>query len=206
MADSAKIEIEADLAAFRAETAERIARLSAGDTIKGFYLRGYLEAFRSEGGDELYGRCRALIPDKDLIDFFSYPYAAVMQMGLLGAEQLAPKFGGVRPFLRAMGRIAVNQYLGSPLGRTFLGLAHPSPRAMLRMLPTAIATTMRFGTRTVTFASDTQCVFACRGDWSPAEANAGAIEAVITAARGLAPRVNVKQFSMVDYDLEASWS
>jgi uncharacterized protein (TIGR02265 family) len=204
VADVAKI--EAELKAFRAETAERIAKLTPGDTIKGFYLRGYLEAFRTEGGEALYQRCRALIPDKDLIDFFSYPYAAVMQMGLLGAEQLAPKFGGVQPFLRAMGRIAVNQYLGSPLGRTFLNLAQPSPRAMLRMLPTAIATTMRFGTRTVTFASDTQCTFACRGDWSPAEANAGAIEAVIVAAKGKSPQVNVRPYSMLDYDLEASWS
>jgi uncharacterized protein (TIGR02265 family) len=196
----------AGLAAFRAETAERVAKLSAGDTIKGFYLRGYLEAFRSEGGDALYRRCRELIPDKDLVDFFSYPYAAVMRMGLLGAEELAPKFGGVQPFLRAMGRIAVNQYLDSPLGRTFLNLAQPSPRAMLRMLPTAIATTVRFGRRAVSFLGENECVFTCRGDWSPGEANAGAIEAVITAAKGAAPRVLVRQHSMLDYDLEASWS
>lgn len=198
--------LDEELEAFRTETAARLAKLTPGDTIKGFYLRGYLEAFRSEGGEELYQRCRALIPDKDLVDFFSYPYAAVMKMGLLGAELLAPKFGGVQPFLRAMGRIAVNQYLGSPLGRTFLNLAQPSPRAMLRMLPTAIATTMRFGTRTVTFPSDTQATFACRGDWSPAEANAGAIEAVIAAGKGQSPQMLVRQHSMLDYDLEATWS
>ena len=204
MADSAKV--EAELAAFRAEVTTRVAGLTVADTIKGLYLRGYLEAIRSQGGDELYRRCRTLVHEKEIIDFFSYPYAAVMEMGVLGAESLASTFGGVQPFLRAMGRIAVDQYLSSPLGRTFLNLAQPSPRAMLRMLPTAIATTMRFGTRTVTFTGDTACTFACRGDWSPAEANAGAIEAVIAAGKGRSPVVTVRQYSMLDYDLEATWS
>ncbi|MFZ5443052.1 MAG: TIGR02265 family protein [Myxococcota bacterium] len=202
----ADVKIEAELAAFRAETAQRLEKLTRGETIKGLYLRGYLEAYRTEGGEALYEKCRAELPEKELVDFFSYPYEVVLKMGLHGAEALVPKFGTVREFLRAMGRIAVNQYLQSPLGRTFLELAKPSPRAMLRMLPTAIATTIRFGDRKATFANDNQCTFACRGDFSPAEANAGAIEAVILAAKGRSPQVLVRQHSMLDYDLEATWS
>lgn len=198
--------IEEELAAFRADTRLRLERLTPAHTIKGFYLHGYLAAYRSEGGEELYERCRALVKEKQIVDFLSYPYAGVLEIGLLGAEVLVPKFGGVNAFLRAMGRIAVNQYLGSALGRTFLALAHPSPQAMLRMLPTAISTTMRFGTRSVTFEGTHRATFSCRDDFSPAEANAGAIEAVVTAAKGGSPSVLVKQHSLLDYDLEASWS
>jgi uncharacterized protein (TIGR02265 family) len=198
--------IQEELLAFREDTRLRLERVTPSHTIKGFYLRGYLEAYRLEGGDALYAACRALVQEKQLVDFMSYPYSSVMEMGLLGAEALVPKFGTVNAFLRAMGRIAVNQYLGSPLGRTFLNLAHPSPKSMLRMLPTAIATTMRFGTRTVTFEGANHAIFSCRDDFSPSEANAGAIEAVIVAARGVSPTVLVKQLSLLDSDLEASWS
>lgn len=198
--------IEEELALFREDTRLRLERITPAHTIKGLYLHGYLEAYRLEGGNELHDRCRALVKEKQLLDFLGYPYSAVMEMGLLGAEALVPKFGGVNAFLRAMGRIAVDRYLGSTLGRTFLTLAHPSPRSMLRMLPTAIATTMRFGTRTVSFEGEHRATFSCREDFSPAEANAGAIEAVIAAARGVAPSVLVKQISLLDYDLEASWS
>lgn len=198
--------IEEELANFRGDTRARLARVTPAHTIKGFYLRGYLEACRGQGGDELYERCRAAVKERQILDFMSYPYSAALEISLVGAEVLVTKFGGVRPFLRAMGRIAVDQYLGSPLGRTFLSLAKPSPKAMLRMLPTAIATTIRFGSRSVSIEGDQRAVFACRDDFSPAEANAGAIEAVIIAGRGGSPSVRVKAFSLLDYDLEASWS
>lgn len=69
-----------------------------------------------------------------------------------------------------------------------------------------IATTIRFGDRTATFRDDNQCTFSCRHDFSPAEANAGALEAVIVAGKGRSPLVVVRQHSMLDYDLEATWS
>lgn len=194
-----------DLSRFHADTQARLDRLKPNDTIKGMFLKGYLAAYRSEGGDLLYQQCRALVGEKSLVDFFSYPYSSVMRMGLVGAEVLAPKLGGVAPFLRAMGRIAVNQYLESTLGKTFLGLANPSPKAMLSLLPAACRTSFSFGERNVTFRTNA-CTFTCRNDFSPAEANAGAIEAVIVAAQGKTPAVIVKQYDLLNYDLEASWT
>ncbi len=195
-----------ELARFQADTQARLERLKPTDTMKGLYLKGYLEAYRAEGGEALYQQCRALVGEKTIVDFFNYPYSSVMRMGLLGAEGLALKLGGIQPFLRAMGRLAVNQYLQSALGKTFLNLAHPTPKAMLALLPTAIRTSFSFGRRSAVFHGTTGCTFSCKDDFSPAEANAGAIEAVIVAGRGQAPKVTVTQHDLLNYDIEASWT
>lgn len=194
-----------ELERFRAETAERLARLKPTDTIKGIFLKGYLEAYRQEGGDALYEQCVALLGERKIVDLFNYPYAGVMKIGVLGAELLGPKLGGVNPYLRAMGRLAVDGYLTSTLGRAFMALVRPTPRAMLGLLPTAIKTSFSFGERRVTFDGES-CVFQCRKDFSPSEANAGAIEAVLRATKVARVEVSVAQHSLLDYDLQARWS
>lgn len=198
-------ELAGELERFRAETAERLALLKPTDTIKGIFLKGYLAAYRAEGGEALYERCVALLGERRIVDLFNYPYAGVMKIGVLGAEVLGARMGGVRPYLRAMGRLAVEGYLGSTLGKAFMALVHPTPKAMLGMLPTAIKTSFSFGERWVTFDGDA-CVFQCRKDFSPSEANAGAIEAVLRATRVSKVEVSVEQHAMLDYDLKARWS
>ncbi len=195
-----------ELVAFRAETDERLAQLTPAHTIKGIFLKGYLSAYRTDGGDELYRRCLDLVGEKRLVDFFSYPYAAVMKVGVLGAEVLGAKHGGVQPYLRSMGLIAVDQYLGSALGKTFLGLVHPTPKSMLSRLPVAIRTIMSFGERTFDMTGPSSCVFSCRQDFSPSEANAGAIEAIVRATGVKGVQVGVVQHGLLDYDVTATWS
>jgi len=194
-----------ELEQFRAETAERLARLKPTDTIKGIFLKGYLEAYRKEGGDGLYDQCVTMLGEKRIIELFNYPYAGVMKIGVLGAEVLGPKLGGVQPYLRAMGRLAVDGYLSSALGKAFMSLVHPTPKAMLGMLPTAIKTSFSFGERWATFEGDS-CVFQCRKDFSPSEANAGAIEAVLHATRVSKVEVTVQQQDLLDYDIKARWT
>jgi uncharacterized protein (TIGR02265 family) len=169
-------------------------------------LKGYLSAYRQDGGDELYARCLELVGEKRLVDFFSYPYSSVMKVGVLGAEVLGPKHGGVRPYLRAMGRIAVDEYLGSALGKTFMSLVRPTPKSMLSSLPTAIRTIMSFGDRTFEMTGPASCVCKCRQDFSPSEANAGAIEAVVKATGVSGVEVGVEQMGLLDYDITAKWS
>jgi uncharacterized protein (TIGR02265 family) len=196
----------AELTAFRADVDARLAKMTPKDTIKGIFLTAYLQAYKTEGGPALYEQCLALLGEKrGLVDFFSYPYANVLKIGVLGAEQLGPRLGGITPYLRAMGRVAVDGYLKSALGQTFMNLVQPTPKSMLSTLPVAIRTMLSFGERTFTMSSPSACVFACRNDYSPAEANAGAIEAVIVAAKATEVKVSVTRHGLLDYDIVASW-
>ncbi len=202
---TAPTSLAAELASFRAEVEASLQRLTPRDTAKGILLKGYLEAYRKQGGEGLYQRCLDLVGEKRLVDFLSYPYAHILKVGLLGAEELAEKMGGVAPYLRAMGRIAVEEYLGSALGKTFLAMVHPTPRAMLSPLPVAIRTLLSFGERSLVVVSPSEVRLECRGDYSPPEANAGAIEAIVKATNALEVDVQVRRLGGLDYDITAKW-
>lgn len=126
-------------------------------------------------------------------------------MGVLGAQHLAPRLGGLGPYLRTMGRVAVDAYLASSLGRVFLTVVRPSPEAMLRALPPAISTMLSFGERTLRLGPPGAATLECRNDFSPAEANGGALEAVVRAARVEEVTVEVEAWSELDYDLVVRW-
>ena len=191
---------------FRAQMDLRLSRLTPDHTIKGLFLKGYLDLFRREGGEELHQRCLKELGDKRVVDVFNYPYSGVMRIGLLAAEPLAPKLGGIENYLREMGRLATQGYLDSVLGRAYRTLVNPTPHSMLSMMPTAIRTCFSFGERKVRFPSPTEAVFECRDDFSPAEANAGGIEAAITATRGRDIKVEVKARDLFNYDIHAHWT
>ncbi|MHB8875559.1 MAG: TIGR02265 family protein, partial [Myxococcaceae bacterium] len=125
-------------AAYHSDTRLRLAKLTPADTIKGLFLKGYLDIYRKEGGDGFYKQCMAMLGEKYIVDLFNYPYSGVMRIGVLGAELMAMKLGGIRAYLRAMGRLATAGYFDSILGKSFLALVHPSPRSMLSMMPAAI--------------------------------------------------------------------
>ncbi|MHB8875558.1 MAG: DUF2378 family protein [Myxococcaceae bacterium] len=56
------------------------------------------------------------------------------------------------------------------------------------------------------FDSDHSCTFECRYDFSPAEANAGAVEAAVKAVGAKNIEVTVSAFDLFNYDLKVRWS
>ncbi|MDP1823375.1 MAG: TIGR02265 family protein [Archangium sp.] len=197
--------LAADIARFRADSAERLARLRPTDTLKGLFVRRYLELFRELGGAPLERRGRDALQERRIFDFLNYPYAGVVQMGLAVVDELAPRYGGVDAWLDEMGRLATTSYLGSLLGRAFLAGFQPSPRAMLTGMPWAISTTFSFGERSVTFSHPSSCLFHCRREFSAAPSNAGAVRAAIEAVGAQDVRVGIKLLDLFNYDLEVSW-
>jgi uncharacterized protein (TIGR02265 family) len=191
-------------AVFRAEMDARLAKLKPSDTTKGLFLRGYLEVYRKEGGEEFHDRCMRELGEKRVVDVFNYPYSGVMRIGLLGAELLAPKLG-IHNYLRQMGRLATDRYFNSVLGKGLLSLVQPSPKKILGMMPAAVATCFSFGKRTVEFPKAGECLFHCRDDFSPAQANAGALEAAILATGGSAVELTVSAQDPFNYDVHARW-
>ncbi|HEY1088546.1 MAG TPA: TIGR02265 family protein, partial [Archangium sp.] len=172
-------ELELDLQRYRAENEERLARLRPTDTIKGLFIRRYLELLEELGGPSLKARGLECLEEKRIFDFVNYPYAAVVRVGTLLSVEIAPRYPSVAEWLREMGRLATTSYLRSLLGRAFLSTLSPSPRAMLAGMPWAIRSTFGFGQRSAEFPEERHCLFTCRRDFSPAESNAGAVRAAI---------------------------
>lgn len=197
--------LAADISRFRADSAERLARLRPSDTLKGIFVRRYLELFQELGGVALVRRGQEALTERRVFDFLNYPYAGVVQMGLAVVDELAPRFGGVDAWLHEMGRLATSSYLRSLLGRAFLASFQPSPRALLMGMPWAIRTTFSFGERSVTFSDPRRCLFQCRREFSAAPSNAGAVRAAIEAVGAEDVQVDIKPLDLFNYDLEVTW-
>lgn len=168
-------------------------------------MRRYLELFLELGGAALVGRAEDALSERRVFDFLNYPYADVVQMGLVVVDELAPRYGSIDAWLHEMGRLATTSYLRSLLGRAFLGSFQPSPRAMLAGMPWAIRTTFSFGERRVTFNDTSRCVFHCRREFSAAPSNAGAVRAAIEAVGAEDVKVDIKLLDLFNYDLDVTW-
>lgn len=197
--------LAADIVRFRADSAERLARLRPTDTLKGLFVRRYLELFRELGGVAMVARGQEALQEKRVFDFLDYPYASVVRMGLVVVDELAPRFGSVDAWLHEMGRLATTSYLRSLLGRAFLASFQPSPRAMLTGMPWAIGTTFTFGERSVTFSTPSHCLFHCRREFSAAPSNAGAVRAAIEAVGAEDVHIGINLLDLFNYDLEVTW-
>lgn len=194
-----------ELAQFRSDSEARLARLKSTDTLKGLFLRRYLELFRGIGGAAMETRALAVIGERRVHDFLDYPYGGMVRVGLELAEELAPRYGGVEPWLREMGRLATSSYLESLLGRAFLATFQPSPRTMLTGMPWAISSCFSFGERRVSFDGARHAVFRCRSEFSPSQSNAGAVQAAVTATGARNVVVLIEQLDVFNYDLDVSW-
>lgn len=190
---------------FRADSAERLARLRPTDTLKGLYLARYLQMFDELGGAPLVKRGLEVLEERRIFPFLNYPYARMVNLGVAVADELVPRFGGVDAWLEQMGSLATSGYLRSSLGRAFLASFQPSPRALLKGMPWAISTTMSFGQREVVFGDATHCTFRCRREFSAAQSNAGAVRTAIETVGAKDVRIDIRMFDLFNYDLEVSW-
>ncbi|HEY1086395.1 MAG TPA: TIGR02265 family protein [Archangium sp.] len=198
-------ELQLQLEQYRTDNEQRLARLHPSDTIKGLFIRRYLDLCEELGGAALRDRGLECLDEKRIFDFVNYPYASIVRMGTLLSLELAPRYPSVDAWLRDMGRLATVSYLRSLLGRAFLSTLSPSPRAMLTGMPWAIKTTFAFGERSVAFPGEKHCVFSCRGDFSPAASNAGAVQSAIEEVGAKDVVVTVQSVDLFNYDLDVRW-
>lgn len=194
-----------DLERFRADSAARLARLRPTDTLKGLFVRRYLELFVQVRGPALRARAFEALGERRVHDFLDYPYAGMVRVGLAVMDELAPRYGGVDACLHELGRLATKSYLDSVLGRAFLASFQPAPRTMLSAMPWAIGTVFTFGERSVVFPEPGRCCFRCRREFSPAPANAGAVRAALEATGAREVRVDLTTHDLFNYDVEVSW-
>ncbi|MFO0596397.1 MAG: TIGR02265 family protein [Myxococcaceae bacterium] len=197
--------MDADIERFLDDSRARLGALTNQHTLKGLFLRGYLEVFRGLGGEALATRCRRAMGLDRIFDFRDYPYATIVHLAIDLAPEMAPRYGGVHPWLYEMGAAATRSFLGSVPGRLFLATLRPSPKTMLRGMPQAIASTFSFGLRAVRFTSEESATFACREDFSAAPSNAGAVHAALAAVGAKDISVAIESQSLYDYDLLVSW-
>ena len=195
-----------DLARFRAESQARLDALRPDHTIKGLFANTYFRLIEDLGGKPLAERARAAFGGGRVFDFVNYPYASLVRVGLSVADELAPRYGGVEPWLFEMGRLATVGFFESLLGRAFLAGFRPSPRTMLTGMPGAINSSFGFGLRAVRFEGESSCVFACREEFSPAASNAGAVHAAVIAAGARSVAIETRARSLFDYDLLVQWT
>jgi uncharacterized protein (TIGR02265 family) len=190
---------------FRGDLDARLSRLKPSDTIRGLFINQYLVDWERRGGSALRARCLEALGEERVSDFYNYPYASLLRMGLVGVEALGESMGGVDAFLLDLGRVATRGYFDSALGKAFLGLVPLNPRAMLRLMPWAIRSTFDFGRRTMEFTGPTHGVFQCRFDFSPARCNAGAVEQAVVACGAREVRIEVDVLDTFNHDLRVSW-
>jgi uncharacterized protein (TIGR02265 family) len=199
-------DLEQQLQRYRAENEERLTKLRPSDTIKGLFIHRYLDLCEDLGGAQLKERALDCLEQKRVFDFASYPYGNLVRMGTMISRELAPRYPSVDAWLLEMGRLATESYFKSMLGRAFLNTFSPSPRAMLSGLPWAIRSTFAFGERRVEFPEERRCLLQCRGDFSPSQSNAGAVQAAIEAVGAKDVTVHVESQDLYNYDLDIRWA
>lgn len=170
------------------------------------FINRYLRLFRELGGEALEGRARAVMPEKRILDPWSYPYRYAVDMALAVVDELAPRYGSVDAWLFEIGRMSTESYLGSVLGRFFLASFRPAPDTLLAQMPRAINSMLSFGQRTVTFPTPTSALFQCRNDFSAAPSNAGAVHGALQAVGARSPRVDIKYDDLLNHTLIINWT
>ncbi len=176
------------------------------DTCKGMFFNGVLSAAKTLLGDEACERVHRYLPEKKYVDFFNYPIATFLPAAFATARALEAKTGAFDTAMRRLGEQAIDDFLGTPVGRMLVSVSDGQGARLMRAAPTAYKTAVSYGARETVFLTPTSCVFKVVRDFMPPPYHEGVFTAVLRALGTKDVRVRGERHGFLDADYHITWS
>jgi uncharacterized protein (TIGR02265 family) len=161
------------------ELERKRALATPADTTRGLFFLGALTMVREVAGEEARRRCLEVSGEKEFLALFSYPVAAYLDLLVEALPLLAPRYGGWEEALRAVGMRSALDFLESVTGRMLLMMGHGRPRLLLSYVPTAYASSVSYGTRSVVWEAPTRGRLTMRRDFMACAYHEGTLLALL---------------------------
>ncbi|MBK7861767.1 MAG: DUF2378 family protein [Archangiaceae bacterium] len=187
------------------DLADRLRFANEDDTCKGMFFNGVLSAAEKLLGPIARAQVAGVLPEKKYVDFFNYPIATFLPAAFAAAKWLHPQVGDFDAGMRKLGEQAIDDFLGTAVGRTLVTVSAGEPRRLMRAAPIAYKTAVSYGTRDTVFTSETTCVFKMRRDFMPHPYHEGVFTAVLRALGCHDVEVKGRCLGLMDADYDVSW-
>jgi uncharacterized protein (TIGR02265 family) len=190
----------------RAHVERNIALAMPEDSARGMFFNGALEVVCKLGGEAVAQRCREATGESKHLDFFNYPVATFLKLCLTADQEVGSQLGGCEGTLRRIGEQSARDFLSSMAGKTLLLLAGQDVRRILKQVPSAYATAVSYGERTLTCAHyEKSGHFVIKHDFLPLAYHEGILRGVLLTAGAHAPRVRGYSTGILDSEYEFFW-
>lgn len=183
------------------DLAARLALATPADSAKGMFFNGVLVAVEKLLGEDAREICRRASGERKFIDYFNYPIAQFLPMAFTAVKLLEPKLGSYEKAFFQLGHQAIDDFLGSGIGKTLLVLAGKEPGRVLAAAPSAYKTAVSYGERRLEMRNG-RFVLVVRRDFMPASYHEGVLVAVLTALGVPNPQVHGRSVGLLDTDYE----
>ena len=188
------------------DLAARLQLATDQDTCKGMFFNGVLSAMQTLLGLDTRERIARHLPEKKYVDFFNYPIATFLPAAFAGARALEPGMGDFDGAMRRLGEQAIDDFLGTPVGRMLVSVSAGEGARLMRAAPTAYKTAVSYGSRETVFDTPSSCVFKVVRDFMPHPYHEGVFTAVLRALGTKDVRVRGERRGLLDADYHVSWS
>jgi uncharacterized protein (TIGR02265 family) len=192
--------------ALEKDLAGRLALARPSDQARGMFFNNVLDAVAElPDGAALREQCRALGGGRRFVDVVNYPIADFLRMVFPAALLRAERDGSVEAAFDGFGQRAIGAFLGSPMGKVLLMVAGSNVRTVLQNAPSAYATAVTYGERTLVWPEPLHCVMAMRRDFMPPAYHVGLLRQTIERLTGTRARVEGWTTGPLDTTYDMRW-
>ncbi len=188
----------------RNDLAQRLAAVTPADTSRGLSFNRVFLLLRERLGEEAARRCDPQ-GKGSRVDFFSYPVSDYLRVAWDAADLLEPALGSVEAVWDALGRVTVNGFLSSALGKTLFALAGRDPRRIVAAGPSGYRSAVSYGERSLTWLGEKRARISFRRDFMVPTYHRAVMLAALEASEARNPKVEIRVLGLLDSDFELSW-
>lgn len=186
--------------------AARLEQVTPGDTAKGMFFNGVLDAVAKLVGPEAPAICLASAGEKrKFIDFFNYPIGTFLYLAFTAVELMAQAGGTHDDGFFRLGAQATSDFLGTGVGKTLLLLAGRDPGRLLAALPGAYKTAVSYGERKAEAMGKGRYRLTVRRDFMPGKYHEGVLDAVVRAMGIQDVKVVGTSLGLLDVQYDIQW-
>jgi uncharacterized protein (TIGR02265 family) len=184
----------------------RLALAGPGDTVRGIFFNGVLDAVKRQGGQEAEAQCRQATGERKFTDFFSYPVSGFLRLGLAALPLVGPQLGGGEAMLRWMGVQSTHAFLNSAAGRTAFMLVSNNLKKLFNQLPISYRAATSYGERQMVWTGENSGRFIFKRDFLPPAYHEGVLLEVMLKVNARNPQVRGRITGPLDAEYDLSWS
>jgi uncharacterized protein (TIGR02265 family) len=184
---------------------KRLALVTPGDTVRGFFFKGVLETVSASADEEATRRCLVTLSHTRFVDFFSYSIADFLRLTFTAAQCLASSQGGFEAALRRLGQQTMKSFLRSMAGTTSLSFAGNDERKLLMSLPVMLRTGVSYGERTLSWLGPRCCRISMKRDFMPPAYHEGQLQSLMRTLHSQPVEVHSWALAALDSEYVVSW-
>jgi uncharacterized protein (TIGR02265 family) len=184
----------------------RLALAGPEDTVRGIFFNGTLDGVKRLAGAEAEALCRQAAGERKFTDFFSYPVAGFIQLGIAMLPLVGPQLGGGEQMLRWMGVQSANAFMNSAAGRTAFMLVANNLKKLFNQLPISYRAATSYGERQMVWTGEKSGRFIFKRDFLPPGYHEGVLTEVMLKVNAKDPKVHGRVIGPLDTEFDLSWS